>query len=1037
MNPRPLTILNASAGSGKTYSLVKTYIILLLSDQEHPNKFSEIIAMTFTNKAALEMKTRIIQQLDILSNPNQFEAKSSDYAEMLSLELSTSIDDIHTRARIVLNAILHRYEEFHVLTIDKFNLRLIRSFSLDLDIPNDFEIILNEDLTIEQVVDSLLSQLGKNEELTQLILSYSRSKVEEDESWNIRQSLIQFAKVLKSERNFGFVNQLTEIEFSVDEYRDLKREKNAISESFIEKCNSTFAYFLTFGLEASDLPGAGNSYKPIMRLNEYTSIPKELFTPSFISNCEKEPGKGKTYPIELRQALLKLNSEYEEVQEPFAMYNSYIKNYFNMALLKYISAALVQLRQDERMIRISEFNQMISELVVHDEAPFIYERLGNRYKHFMLDEFQDTSRLQWLNMTPLIHESLGSNNNNLIVGDPKQSIYRFKNGVAEQFVALPELYNPEQDPIVASRSAYFKSMGEVSDLDFNWRSSSTIVHFNNAVFETIHAKLPDENRDFYKSVKQTPTSSKNGKVSISSRLVSKIPSPTETIEYILKSITECQQAGFELGEICILGQTNKECKVWAKALTQENYKVVSVDSLTVENEPKVALLIAYLRLRLNPKSQNENKQFAEQFCRIKQMSIGFYRSYFKTIIGKNEKEYSIFDSERFYDEQFGGKLKFFYKYESLYDIVQQSYELFDFHELDNPYLHHFADMVHSFELNNGPDLQLFVTDFQTSKNGKAVQLPASKDALLLMTIHKSKGLEFPVVIIPNIDSDLSKVSGEFFVQSPKFLLHTNLSKSNTIKAVQTFTETELNQRMMDKINLLYVAMTRPIERLYVFNHHKKSTLGAYFQDAFETIEGAQINGDEYELQIGNEERSTKKLEEGNDQFYIPKPSSDNLWFPDIALQDREELITEPFLSDEQRFGNQFHLAISKIHFKDEIEAKLTSFIQSGEVEAQFESKLNASLIELFDSENYINLFDGAIRILPEQAFIVSKSEQLRPDLIIEKKDSTIVVDYKTGLPKAKDIKQVQLYKKVLTEIGFPNVNAFLFYTHKNDLQLIR
>lgn len=1036
MNASPLTILNASAGSGKTYSLVKTYILLLLSDQEHPSKFSEIIAMTFTNKAALEMKTRIIQQLDILCNSKQFGAKSIEYAEMIAQELTIPTEDVHQRARAVLNAILHRYEEFHVMTIDKFNLRLIRSFSLDLDIPNDFEIILNEDLTIEQVVDNLLSQLGKEAEITQLILSYSRSKVEEDEKWNIRQSLINFAKVLKSERNFGFVATLSETEFSVAEYNELKRERNEINSQFIEKCKNAYAYFLTFGLASDDLTGGKNSFNPIMKLNEYTSIPDVLFTSSFLENCDKEPGKGKNYPVELRQALLQLHEQFELVLEPYSIYNKYIKNYFNMALLKYISEALVQLRQDERMIRISEFNQMISELVVHDEAPFIYERLGNRYKHFMLDEFQDTSRLQWLNMTPLIHESLGSNNKNLIVGDPKQSIYRFKNGVAEQFVVLPKLYNPENDPLVAARSNYFNEMGSVQDLDFNWRSSSTIVEFNNAIFEGLRDKLPAEHQAFYKSVKQTPTSSLNGKVSISSRLVPKKPSPEETINYILASIKECEEAGFERGEICILGQTNKECKVWAKALTQENYKVVSVDSLTVENEPKIALLIGYLRLRLNPNSQNENKQFAEHYCRVKELSIGFYRSYFKTIIGNNEKEYSVFDSDRFYAEQFGGKLAFFFKYESLYDLIQQSYALFSFHELDNPYLHHFADMVHSFEQNNGPDLKLFVTDFQSSKNGKAVQLPASKDALQLMTIHKSKGLEFPVVIIPNIDASISNPKGDFFVQSNKFLLHTNLSKSSAIKVVTEFSEMETNQVMMDKVNLLYVGMTRPIERLYIFNHYRKSTLGAIFQDSFNALEGSEINGDEYELRIGSDKRSERKEVEQTDQFFIPTQSSDNLWFPDIALQDREELIFEPVLSDEQRFGNQFHLAISTIHFKDEIARKLHSMIQAGEIEAQFEADLHKALIELFNSENYIHLFDGAIRVLSEQAFIVSKSEQLRPDLIIEKKDCTIVVDYKTGLPKQKDVKQVKMYKKVLTEVGYPSVESYLFYTHSNDLQLI-
>jgi len=448
-NQKPLLVLNASAGSGKTFALVRTYIKLLLTGQDKPFKFSEIIAMTFTNKAALEMKHRIIEKLDEMAYPEKHIGFNQAYIDDLSKELLIPPKEIHQRSKYILNAILHRYEDFHVMTIDKFNLRLIRSFSLDLDIPNDFEIIMNEGAIIEQVVDNLLSEMGKNEQLSKLIFNYAKSRVDEDEKWDIRRDLIKFASVLSKEVNFEIIEELQQKEFTLEGFKQLKSELKQLNADFTQKCKVVYELFLSLNLNSKDFPGGVRTYNPIMKLGDYTSIPEKLFTDTFIKNYEAPTPAKKIYPEELKSALLKLNNDYNTSLKTFSILSNYSNNYFNMALLQYISAALEDLKKDEHLLRISEFNKMIAALVAQDEAPYIYERLGSRYHHFMLDEFQDTSRLQWLNMIPLIHDSLGNWNRNLIVGDPKQSIYRFKNGVADQFVALPSLYNPENDPKIA------------------------------------------------------------------------------------------------------------------------------------------------------------------------------------------------------------------------------------------------------------------------------------------------------------------------------------------------------------------------------------------------------------------------------------------------------------------------------------------------------------------------------------------------------------------------------------------------------------
>lgn len=1034
MIQKPFTILNASAGSGKTYSLVKSYIKILLAENEPPSLFSEIIAMTFTNKASLEMKKRIVEKLDELSNPTLYGQKSEQFAQELSEELSIPSAEIHTRSKKLLTGILHRYEEFYVMTIDKFNLRLIRSFSLDLDLPNDFEIILNEDKTIEQVVDNLIGELGKNKALTTLIFKYAKSMLDEDKKWDFRKNLIDFAKMLKQEKNFGIVEQLQQTSFTLKHYEELRKELKQLNDGFIEKCKEFITHFDPDTIDPKTIFNGNTTLNQYRKIKNYSSLKVELFTPIFIENCTNGKFEGKNFPEGLIERSLKLDNEHSKVLETFEIYSSFLKNYFNMALLKYISEALVELRLDERLIRISEFNKMISELVAQDDAPFIYERLGTKFRHFMLDEFQDTSRLQWLNMIPLIHESLGNNNQNLIVGDPKQSIYRFKNGVAEQFVELPKLYNPENNTKITQRSEFFEKMGTVSDLKSNWRSAETIVNFNNQLFELIRSDIPLEQQKFYHSVSQQPESSKNGFISIHSTQVTKAIQPADSFPFILNAIQESEAAGFKRGEICILGIKNKECSEWANLLNNLNYKVVSVDSLSVENDQKVRFIICYLKLRLNQNSQNENKQFAEQYCRIKNLNIDYYQSFFENYTNSKGTISSFFNAQKFVNQHFGSVNDLFFSYESLYELIQKCFEKFGFKELNNPFLHHLADMIHSFELKNGPDLKLFLDDFASNDSGKAVQIPESDDAIKVMTLHKSKGLEFPVVILPTLNSKFDKFRSPYFVQTPEFLLYTNLTKTSSIKEVVSMREEEVNQQKMDAINLFYVGMTRPVERLYIYNKSVKESFGDIFHSALLKINPSFQQSASIDWQIGDEKRSEVKDEKIKDAFYTPLISEDNLWFPEIALQDKEELLNEKAMSEEQRFGSQFHFAISQINAEQEIEKTISGLIKEGLIESEFETKIIHSLHTLFQSTEYTKLIANATKILNEQSLIVSKNEQLRPDKIIFKPTNTIVVDYKTGIPSKKDIAQVRMYKKVLTEIGYPNVEGCIFYTNENRLQ---
>ena len=1027
---KPLKILNASAGSGKTYRLVQEYIQLLIRENASPNEFKHLIAMTFTNKAALEMKERIIQALDGIGRQELTK-------EGLKLELAKSLNiapqEVINRCKQVLEMILHQYEDFHVMTIDKFNLRLIKSFSRDLDLPGEFEVVLDESELIEKVVDDLLNQLGNTESsaLNDLMIQYAKSNIDEEKTWNFRRNLIEFGSILKNERHQKGVQQLLDLELSVERYRELQAQQKKLDVAFNKLVAPLREEIET--IDPKTIHGGGHTLNDIRSIvgNEQFPVQAELIKKRLSGNLEKQDGK-KDIPSSIRATLEEIHSFWEEHLQQYAATFLFLKNFFNMALLQHMARALKVSRNDAQLIRISEFNSLISELIQNENAPFIYERLGTRYHHFLLDEFQDTSHLQWLNLVPLIHESISQNQENLIVGDPKQSIYRFKNGLAEQFVELPAIYNPGNDPKIAATSFYFQEMGSVERLQSNWRSSPTIVHFNNAFFEHFQTLLPGETSEFYNSVSQEPKSTKNGLIAIESREDS--DTHTEIVDQIIAWIEQCFADGYEASELCILGRRNRECNSWAVALDQAGYKVVSSDSLLIDSSAEVRLTIAFLKWRLKPSGENEKKQFSEMYLRLKHESYDVYRRYLKEGTSASGHSFRYFDDEEFLKDHFGSKERFFFKFEHLYDLIQGFYRIANLHELENPYLHHLADWAHDYGLNKGPNLASFLEEYERKKSNIAVQVPEAKDAVNIMTIHKSKGLEFPVVILPSLNINLD-LKSSFLVDWNDFLLYKQPSQSDVLNPLITLYESEKNQILTDIVNLCYVAMTRPIERLYIRNVFEKRTFGALFHEVLEGLKWTSNQGDSLIVSLSDGPRTPSKEEDYAKNFF-PNDISDRLWFPHIAFQDTDELKQEDFLSEEMQFGIAFHYLASRITAPSEIDSELQNVLSEDVIDTKQVDGLMKLLHQLWSNADYLEVTERAEKRLSEQAILLENGAFIRVDAIYISQNETSVLDYKTGVPSDKDVKQIRQYQRALAAMGYPEVRAYLYYTALDELRLI-
>lgn len=1031
---KPLLIMSASAGSGKTHQLVLEYLSILLEDSNSIGKYKSIVAMTFTNKAALEMKTRIIETLDGIAHAMPSQKILSMQGDLLNVLLIEE-KELKLRAKQALHEILHGYEEFHVSTIDKFNLKLIRSFSRDLDIQGDFEVVLNEKQILSDVVDSMLNKLGMpgNEQLTTLVKRYAKFNFEEGQKWDFRDQLISFASVLSNEKYHSHVHKLLEMTLDEASFRHLLEEIKQIETDFLQSAKILGDEYIALGIDPTKIPNKSKTDKPLIALRALETYPLKkdtYFTPSILGLLEDENKCG-FLPNSLRLKLLQFNEDFQNSCLRFLLLDAFKANFFNMSLLQFIANEMDIIKKEDQIIRISEFNKMISTLVRNEEAPYIYERLGNRLSYFLLDEFQDTSRLQWLNLIPLLHESLSKNNRNLIVGDPKQSIYRFNNGLADQFVSLPAIYNPENNALTQRQSEYFALRGEKKELTSNFRSSKQVVAFNNLLFEKLIDNLSEKSARFYSSYRQIAQSDKEGFVQITSQ--DKKTFDGDLTASITDIIEKCVEDGFDLGDICILSDTKKIGNSVANKLSVLGYKIVSVDSLLINNDPKVRLCISYLKRREKPSNATEIKRFAESYYRLKLGSAGAeYLAYFENYIDANGKTKRSFNEKRFLDENFGGINAFFCSYENLYDLIQQFFSLMNWKESEEAYLHHFADVCFAYQSTRHSDISYFNEYLQENKNSIAIQLPESRDAIRVMTIHKAKGLEFPIVILPQIDFYLEFISyAKFLVDAGDQIIYKNLSLNSRIEPLRLFSEIEKELILTDKMNLFYVAMTRPKNRLYAFNHYSKGNFGALVHKALKEIAG--VGAEEVEpfvYEQGSERERKEILEIKEDVFYRPKENSERLWYPDIVLRANRE---GAFSSEEIEYGESFHLLMAVVNKIEELEIKLNELIEMGQIDTKHKQRLLVDAKGLLENKLYNNYISKSHTIKSEASILVGPNVIKRPDKILMLQDKIIVIDFKTGAQHNNHVTQAKAYEKILQEMFELPTVSYLYYSSSQEL----
>jgi len=1030
---KSLYIYKSSAGSGKTFTLVLKYISLLLTSEDL-HKFKKILAVTFTNKASNEMKVRVVEALESLKLQND-----QSFLDVYVKETKMTVSEIQQKASYLLSIILHNYGEFNILTIDKFVHRIIRSFSRELGMSSNFELETEEDDFYKRSIDTLLSELGHNEELTKVLVQYSQSLINEDEKGSVEKGISSFVQAIRSEEGKKAIaiykGKGLDYFMAIDkdlsvQLKDIKSEVVVIIKWVLAEFGDLYKIFgnrKNIGNWIAKINdedyGASITDSVVNLIEDEKWLAKKVAKdePAFYSKVE-------SLSVDLKKQLQAMI----EALHRYGFYKTIKKNMISFSLLNSIQKILNEIKEERNIIFISDFNQIISNVVKEESAPYIYEKIGNRFEHYFIDEFQDTSKLQWHNIIPLLFESLSEQHLNLIVGDAKQSIYRFRGGEVKQFVDLPKVNADIKD--LGFINAAFDRNHNPEVLNTNYRSSTAVIEFNNWFFTSFTENESDYVKSIYKDVIQEFHKEKQGYVQID--LLDKIKGEELTIEEkilekLLESIDGCLEGGYEASDITILVKSKAKGKIISEFLLENKHKIVSVDSLVLDQSQAVNCIVAHLDAFDDTQDLTILKCF--KYLDSEHSLMELFEKY--RIPAKKAYYSQGFDFDRYIRDflpEYDGN---YYRTLSLVDRIDYLVYLFNFPRTD-AYIDKLMNFAFEFQKRNNGNLSDFITLFDERKSKEAVNIGVDKDAIQLMTIHKSKGLQFPIVMIP---FDFSENSDDFaWVQKEELTdlglknYPLKLSKDIQNYGFQEVYEESSAESKLDILNLYYVAFTRPEDRLYVISSGGRmmaKTVRACMTNS------PNLNDDKNQILYGEKNVVHKKeesIEVGSHSF----PEVKSWRKSDLALSVSPLTFEEDYQSEsEQEIGEAIHFILSKSPTTIEIENQKKRFLLNNfEWKDKFD-RVTKRLSLFADSKEVNDLYNNFDTVIIEQAMLSENGKEIRPDRVNVLKDKLIVIDFKTGIESDKHIQQITDYGFVLASIYNLPVEKVLIYLSDTKVEL--
>ncbi|MBS9774705.1 MAG: UvrD-helicase domain-containing protein [Tenacibaculum sp.] len=1034
-------VYNASAGSGKTFTLVKEYLKILLVNDNHKFwdvfRFQKILAITFTNKAAGEMKERVLKNLNDFSNG----VKNAIYLEILK---ETTLDDvtIKNRSEKILHSILQNYSAFSITTIDSFTHKIIKNFAYDLGLSLNFEVEMDADLLLNEAVDVLISKIGTDKDITKLLIDFSLEKTDDDKSWDIAIEFNKFAKILLNEDDVKHFKELSNK--SLSHFTDLKNKLYKIQKN-IENHSKQIAVEGLEIIENSNLQH--NDFYRSMLPNHFVALQKGISSAKFFDDsklrerieentfyAKTKSDDIKTTIEEILPELLSLYAESEKLYQQYTLNKLVLRGLIPLAVLNRINSELNSLKEDNNIRLNAEFNQLISENIKNQPAPFIYERIGQRFMHYFIDEMQDTSVLQWQNLIPLIDNALAQENSSLLlVGDGKQAIYRWRGGKAEQFINLSSLNggNP------------FNVDKKLNQLQTNFRSYSEIINFNNNFFQHTANFLQNEDykKLFVEGNNQQENQKKGGFVSLSF-LKKEEDKEEENLKYpkkVLEKINELK-SDFSLSDICILVRKKKDGIAVANYLSENGINVVSSETLLLKNSEKVNFLINILQVIQNPLDKDvlfKILYFLYDFLNIQEEKHQFINS----LIHKQNED--VFEELKKYGTSFS-----LYNYHQLpfYEKIENIIRGFNLLQSSDAYVQFFLDVVIE-QQRKGTSVLDFLEYWKKKKNNLSIVTSKNPNAVEIMTIHKSKGLEFPVVIFP-YDLDIYRQI------DPKIWFNDLPDDFNGFKELQIPFSKELNyisdrgaeiyqhqqeELELDNFNLLYVALTRAVEQLHIITEYKISPKGevntkyysGIFIDYLQNI--GEWNDEKLEYSFGKQERVSEIKEDKTSSEIQEKFISTPWQQHNIKMLASSSKLWDTEQGKAIDFGNLIHEMLSKVFISNDVCKVVNQYEKQGEFLSEEKEKIETFIYGVVNHPELKEYFSNDNTVYNEKELVTETNSILIPDRLVINDNSVTIIDYKTGKPNKSYHQQLIGYEDVLRAMGFSINKKILVYINEEIL----
>ena len=1013
------------------------------------------------------MKDRILEYLNDFA-----QGKEHSIASELQQELSMDSLTFRQHCQEAQSTLLHNYDSFAISTIDAFFQKVIRSFTREAGLVGDYRLEVDQDSVLEEVIDNLIDELGSNRELTDWVVDFAKENLENERAWDVRYSLIDFAREIFREEFKEIEDVVNATTSKKDFFRDLRASLLAVKNDFIDEVCRPARNILDIvkanKWEASDFSYGKNSglFTFISQFAFEKNLSKYKTPGERIRNYFTDPSNwpnrkspfartiSSVASTDLVPDLLKILDSYDKKFKLAFSAEVALKNMYVFGLITDISRKLKEYKDENNLMLLADAPKFLNGVIRDSDTPFIYEKVGSFYRNYLIDEFQDTSGLQWQNFQPLIVNSLDQGYASLVVGDVKQAIYRWRGGDLSLL----------QEKII---NLIGKERVDVQELDNNFRSARAIVDFNNQVFKSASQILSVESgmtvsTRAYEEVAQRVSKKEAGFVEI--RFLDEEQAVTGdsshswkelALQNVPRALERLQENGAALKDIAILVRKNDEGQQVASYLLQYknspdarpgcSYDVVSNESLRIDGAASVNLLLGALRYLLNADDSIARAQLGYEFARLNEP-------------GREPSEIFAVSNQAIFEHNLPEaftKRKPALKKLPLIELTETLIEIFELGKITGElvYLQTFQDLVLEFSNRERNDLAAFLEWWETVKHKKSIQISGEVNAVQILTIHKSKGLQFKYVVIPfcswNMDHEkwqapnlwVKSAEGPF---AGAGFLPVPYAKSLEETYFSGYYAEERTRIYLDNLNLLYVAFTRAESGLIV-SAPSPDTRGAKG-----TIAGLLHQS----IQVNDDLRSHWKQEQMLYQSGTWDPAQENPKSDLTAMQLgeylssgwREKLVIRqagaewfaaPVHREKVSYGIHMHAVLSRMNYGDEMETMLDQIVNEGLVSEDGKGALEDQLRGLLANPKVANWFSRNWEVRTEVPIILPGGQENRIDRLLISDKKAVILDFKTGARKKIDEKQVLEYMDILRKMNFTEVEGYLLYLSENAITEVR